>query len=59
LARYQHSFQGCSETALRSPAAAFIVGGRLLVAYRGNHRVPIWKSVPSANGAAADLALGQ
>lgn len=50
---------GCSATLLQSPASALVVAGKLLVADRGNNRVLIWNTVPTANGAAADLVLGQ
>jgi hypothetical protein len=50
---------GCSATVLRSPAAAFISGGKLLVADRGNNRVLVWSKLPTTSGAAADLVLGQ
>lgn len=33
--------------------------GRLIVSDRYNHRVLIWNSVPTTNGKAADIVLGQ
>jgi len=36
-----------------------IVGERLFVADTGNRRVLVWNRIPSANGAGADLVLGQ
>jgi len=36
-----------------------IVGGRLFVADTGNRRVLVWDRIPVANGAGADLVLGQ
>ncbi len=50
---------GCAADRLRSPASAFIAGGKLFVADRGNNRVLVWNTVPTAAGVAADLALGQ
>jgi hypothetical protein len=50
---------GCSGALLRSPASAFVAGGKLFVADRANNRVLIWKKLPKTNGAAADLVLGQ
>jgi hypothetical protein len=50
---------GCSSTSLRSPASAFIVSGKLLVADRRNNRVLIWNTLPTSSGAAADVVLGQ
>ncbi len=50
---------GCTAAELRSPAAAFLVAGKLLVADRGNNRVLIWNATPSAGATPADLVLGQ
>lgn len=36
-----------------------IAGGRLIVADTGNRRVLVWNRIPEANGAPADLVLGQ
>ena len=36
-----------------------VVGGRLIVADTGNRRVLVWNEIPHANGAPADLVLGQ
>jgi hypothetical protein len=36
-----------------------LAGGKLVVADFQHHRVLIWNSVPTTNGAAADLVLGQ
>lgn len=49
----------CLADRLRAPKAAFVVGGKLIVADTGNHRVLIWDSVPTASGTPADLVLGQ
>ncbi|HEY4392663.1 MAG TPA: hypothetical protein VGP64_01310 [Polyangia bacterium] len=51
--------KGCAADRLRAPAAAFIVGGKLLVADRRNNRVLIWNKVPTDTGVAADSVLGQ
>jgi hypothetical protein len=48
-----------SATGLSSPNAAWVAGGRLFVADSGSSRVLIWNTVPTANGAAADVVLGQ
>lgn len=50
---------GTSTTVFREPAGMFVEGGKLFVADTYNHRVLIYNSVPAANGAAADLVLGQ
>ncbi|MEM9728136.1 MAG: hypothetical protein AAF997_06090 [Myxococcota bacterium] len=36
-----------------------IVDGRLIVADTGNRRVLVWNQIPTVNGAAADLVIGQ
>lgn len=50
---------GAGPSGLFSPNSVFVVGDRLLVADQRNHRVLIWNSLPSTNGAPADLVLGQ
>lgn len=44
---------------LNAPTAAVIANGALIVADRGNHRVLIWNSVPTAPNTPADVELGQ
>jgi hypothetical protein len=44
---------------LSSPRAVYSDGTRLFVADAGNHRVLIWNTIPTTNGADADLVLGQ
>lgn len=44
---------------LRSPTAAYSDGSRLIVADKDNHRVLIYNSIPTADGAAADVVVGQ
>jgi uncharacterized protein (TIGR03437 family) len=46
-------------TSLRGPQGVWIQNGKLYVADTQNHRVLIWNSIPSSNGAAADVVLGQ
>lgn len=53
------STSGTSATRLAFPTSAVIANGRLVVADQNNNRVLVWSSVPTANGAAADLVLGQ
>ena len=49
----------CNNQSLESPYSAVIVNGRMLIADTSNHRVLIWNSIPTTNGASADLVLGQ
>lgn len=48
-----------SQTGLRVPNGVFIDGTRLFVADTQNHRVLIFNSIPTTNGAKADVVLGQ
>ncbi len=43
----------------RGPQSVWIDGGRLFVADTGNSRVLIYDSIPSSNGAGADVVVGQ
>jgi hypothetical protein len=44
---------------MRGPQGVWIQNGKLFVADTQNHRVLIWNSIPTSNGAAADVVLGQ
>jgi hypothetical protein len=44
---------------LRGPQGVWIQDGRLYIADTQNHRVLIYNSIPTQNGAAADVVLGQ
>jgi hypothetical protein len=44
---------------MRGPSGVWIQNGKLYVADTQNHRVMIFNSIPTTNGAAADLVLGQ
>jgi uncharacterized protein (TIGR03437 family) len=46
-------------TGLRGPQGVWIQNGKLFVADTSSHRVLIYNSIPTANGAAADVVLGQ
>jgi hypothetical protein len=48
-----------SSTALSQPVSAYSDGTRLVVADGGSARVMIWTSIPTSNGQAANLVLGQ
>jgi hypothetical protein len=50
---------GLSETALRQPTAVATDGKVVVVADTDNNRVLIWNSIPTTNGAPANLVLGQ
>ena len=55
------SFPGSTPTAssLRGPQGVWLQGGKLYIADTQNDRVLIYNSIPTSNGAAADVVLGQ
>lgn len=48
-----------SRAGLRGPQGVWLDGGRLFIADTQNSRVLIYNSIPTANGANADVVLGQ
>jgi uncharacterized protein (TIGR03437 family) len=46
-------------TSLRGPQGVWIQNGMIFVADTQNHRVLIWRSIPTQNGQPADVVLGQ
>jgi sugar lactone lactonase YvrE len=46
-------------SSLRNPIGVFFDGTRLYVADESNNRVLVWNGIPTANGTAAALVLGQ
>ena len=50
---------GTSSTQLNRPNDVYSDGTRLYIADRNNHRVLIYNSIPSENGTAADVVIGQ
>jgi hypothetical protein len=50
---------GLSATKFNGPNGLEVADGRLYVADENNHRVLIWHSIPTTNGAPADQVLGQ
>jgi hypothetical protein len=49
----------CSQSGLDQPYSIEVTGGKLIVADSGNNRILIWNTIPTTNGANADLVLGQ
>ncbi len=47
-----------SASTLRGPQGVWLQNGKLFVADTGNNRVLIWNSIPSSNGASANVVLG-
>ena len=48
-----------TQTGLRYPDGMEVAAGKLIVADKHNNRVLVWNSIPTTNGAPADLVLGQ
>ncbi len=46
-------------TSLRGPQGVWIQGGKLYIADTQNNRILIYNSIPTSNGVAADLVLGE
>lgn len=53
------SFGGTCSSCLNTPYGVYSDGTRLYVADFNNSRVLIWNSIPTSNGVAADIVLGQ
>jgi len=50
---------GISASRLSAPRVARIIGTKLVVADTGNNRVLIWNTIPTSNGQAANVVVGQ
>ena len=46
-------------SSMRGPQGVWIQNGKLYVADTQNNRILIWNHIPTANGTAADVVLGQ
>jgi hypothetical protein len=49
----------CDQKTIRGLEDVFIGHGKLVVADSGHNRVLVWNTIPTTNGAPADLVLGQ
>ena len=49
----------CTGSGLDTPETVAVVGNTMVVTDSGNNRVLIWNSIPTSDGASADLVLGQ
>lgn len=58
-ADFTSSFPETSPSGMRGPQGVWLDGGRLFVADTQNSRVLIWNTIPTSNGQAPDLVLGQ
>ncbi len=50
---------GTTQSKISNPRGIATYNGKLIVGERGNFRITIWNSIPSSNGANADVVLGQ
>ncbi len=48
-----------TQSGLRNPGYAWVVGDKLFVSDFGNRRCLVWTTIPTANGAPADVVIGQ
>jgi len=53
------SGSGCTASNLQGPGEALEAAGKLVVADYDNSRILIWNTIPSTNGVAADIVVGQ
>jgi hypothetical protein len=56
---FVHDVTACTTTNLNGPESIHVAAGRLLVADSNHNRVLVWNTVPTTNGQAPDLVLGQ
>ena len=50
---------GCSSSTLSGAGSVFVADDKLVIADNVNQRVLIWNAIPTANGVAADIVIGQ
>ncbi len=48
-----------SSSSLKIPGTGLVINGKLIVVDSSNNRVLIWNSIPTTNGVAADVVIGQ
>ena len=53
------SASGCTQTGLKNPWDVWSDGTKVYISDRENHRILIYNSLPTANGASADVVVGQ
>jgi hypothetical protein len=53
------SVAACTQSGLDSPESIETVDGKLIVTDKYNNRVLIWNTIPTSNGAPADIVIGQ
>ena len=56
---FSGSFPETSPSGMRGPQGVWLDGGRLFVADTQNSRILLWNTIPSSNGEAPDIVLGQ
>jgi len=58
-ASFGASTNACTRTNLNAPHGLYVVDGKIIIGDVLNNRVLIWNSIPTINGAPADIVLGQ
>ena len=56
---FNGSMPETSPSGMRGPQGVWLAGGRLFVADTQNSRILIWNTIPTSNGEAPDIVLGQ
>ncbi len=56
---FDSNTSGCSATQLNYPEGVYSDGNRLYIADSDNNRILIYNTIPTSNGAAADIVIGQ
>ncbi len=57
---FTSSASATTQSGLNRPEnGLFVVDGKLLISDRNNNRILIWNTIPTANGAPADVVVGQ
>jgi hypothetical protein len=58
-ADFTSSAPATTQSGLYTPHRIAVAGGKMIVADLGNNRVMIWSTIPTSNGAPADVVVGQ
>jgi hypothetical protein len=56
---FTSSSAGTTQSKFSNPRGVAVYNGKLLVGERGNFRITIFNTIPTANGTSADVVLGQ
>ncbi len=56
---FTHNASGTTASTLNFPTGVYSDGTKLFISDLGNHRVLVYNSIPTSNGASADVVIGQ